>query len=251
MSRTISHKRISKLLEPHAYWVAFERATTPVGHLGITTPGRHARRSLISGCFEQVEVNCSSGEICVWIYVKVLPGGTGYRLMSEGKHVEECFAKLKSAADVRNWEERFVDVVPHQSEQLARRKGPKLLERTARGRAAAQFYLSLLQSRIDDLVQYWRHLKEVATPEQREQARRSLSPAIPSLPYRNSDEEERAFATYQIAAYVMAMNSKQAQERGFFGPETTVENEIDMAFCYQVMASCIFGEKGSDLIKFD
>lgn len=248
--RLISQQELNELLSPFGFRPMLGGSKS----FGISrSVPRVWRPSEVAGCFEIVDVDGDSGGNYTWLYADILSGHAGYIGLSESNRlrVPALEGRIKTAAERRAWVDNFVKIVPKKSAAWARRHGPRLLKQTARARAAAKFYLSFLPPRIDDFVAYWNQLKEQATPEQRELARLSLRPATIALHYDTAEEEDQTFAVYQVASYTITLHGEVGVAAGFFRPGTDPEKERDLAHCYQIMASRMYREEGSELIKFD
>ena len=172
-------------------------------------------------------------------------------MSEDDERVTECEMKVSSAKDLREFASKLVEIAVPYCDEYARRVGGELMNRTHRAREAAGFYISKLPHDIHtrDLHKFWQTMKERATSDQREKARLTLNPAVINLPSASQEEETRVFAAYQIASYTITMNADEGLQRGFFSPGTEAIEDLDLAFCLQIMGSRIFGEKGFELMQ--
>lgn len=235
--RRVRPERLDELLGPQGYWLA--------RHLKRDNLSLFSRPSSVKGCFEQIEITGDHGDVdsgCVFARVSIVPGATQYRGMFEDEFVFET--SFRRGSRTSEWEKRIVEEAIPKSHEMAHQAGPELLRRTARAQEAAQFYLACLPEHIDNLEAHWTSQKREATDEQRAQAKHSLRTSVLSLDARDDNDGDRIFWTYQIAAYAIVLNSEKGLEAGFFAPGTDPHEEHDLAWCFQIMASRIYGEEG-------
>ncbi len=235
--RRVRPERLNELLGAQEYWLA--------RHLKRNNLSLFSRPSPVKGCFEQIEIAGDHGEDdsgCVFARVSIVPGATQYRGMFEDEFVFEM--SLRRESRISEWEQRLVEEAIPKSRELARQAGPELLRKTARAQKAASFYLACLPEHIDNLEAYWTAQRSDATDEQRAQAKYSLRTSVLSLDAKDDDDGDRIFWTYQIAAYAIVLNSEKALRAGFFAAGTDPHEEDDLAWCFQIMASRIYGEEG-------
>jgi hypothetical protein len=89
-----------------------------------------------------------------------------------------------------------------------------------------------------------------ATGHQRELARKSLTPALLCTRGKGQEFEDEAMAVYQTIALTITLD-KDGERLGFFAPGTSPLEDKSLPVCIQIMASCLFNEKGIDWIRFD
>ena len=223
--------------------VKFDRLLEELGPAGYgsgffekkTNEMYFVRPSAVDGCFEHVRLKGSTDGQFVRprVRVGIVPGGGQWAGMFVEETLRELapdnegFEHLPTRAAAKAWEQRLVALAPQRNAQLAQREGRALLQTTARARAAAEYYLARLPSDFGDHEDYWQRLKRNASDELREQARLMLRAGLLTIPYNTPQEEDRAFYSYQIAAYTIVAHATQDVHQGFFPADTDPHQDHD------------------------
>ena len=238
---------IREILEPQGFWMAYGPSET--FSLSVGKRVCYTRISQTGGCFEKIILDLAGGPV-VEPLVSILPGSASWNGTSIGKRVQKLPTSLRSKANRSLFLEHLQSKWPNRCAELASKEGPSLLAKTAKARSAAAYYLENEDWPRNDLRSYWNDLKQRSTTEEQQLAKFSLRTAVLSLRWNSDEDEDRAFCAYQVASYLVTLKGKNAALLGHFGSGTDPYVDRDFAFCLQIMACCLFGERGCEQIDF-
>jgi len=241
----INRRQLLRALEAQGFWRVYRR-----GPMGET---RFSRKSRVVGCFEAIDCYISTDDyetrICTWNNVLILPGRTQWEGIIDGQVYGQ--RTLRTREQELAWREDILSQATRRGQELAESIGKEMLKRTVRARQAAKFYLSRLPEDCGDLEAFWNAQKERATPEQRAQAKRMLILRLVGMVADTAEDADKSYFAFQIAAYTIVLNSVVGTDQGFFSATSDPNEDMDLCWCFKIMASRIVKERGSEFILFD
>ena len=220
-----------KLLQPEGFVLTAE--TKRMSETIWTRP------SAVPGCFEELEIKHKGAGSPAYVFAKcsVLPGEAKWALMEKHTFLDERY--LRTTEQRRDWAAFLREKAIPACGVLASETGLELLAKTAKARQAAWFYFSKLPVQRDPLDELLASMVEQSTDVERELARKSLRMELINMWFNPSADFDPVFAAYRICAFLIVHNAPEAESLGFFNSDCDSDEDIELAWCYQFLATLI------------
>jgi len=209
----------------------------------------HVRLSTTS-LFQRIQIDRGRDFIAIDYGVSVVPGRScSFDTTRQERDYSQQLQQVVKGRSIEQWVPDVCEIAITHCARMDAEHASDLLLKTQRGRKAAAFYLSKINTPIANITCFRDSLLDSCDEEIQTGARQALDPGMFRARSKSYEDDAEGMAVYQTASLLI---SQHADEHGaFFVRGHGEDDDADIPICIQIMASFFFDERGCRQIMLD